>query len=171
MCVCVMMYLWCVIVQYCRSQSAVWLPRNYWIATDVLNLWCSNHNNMKSKNKLWLHPATNRLCCSWDGRSRPCQWTWTGRLSGQSTRSCSRPTSSQWGSRAWQTARDCPWLSRTWAAVRSTLKPLLTTLMAGRWCGHVVMWWFWWLNKCNFLSLLCSHMIVIIQILTFTLPG
>ena len=70
--------------------------------------------------------------CSWEGRSQPCQWTVVVRLSGPNTLRYSRQTSRLSQTLISRMARGCLWPSKTWAAVRSTLRALHTTRMAGR---------------------------------------
>lgn len=74
------------------------------------------------------HPLLDR----WVGRSQPCLWTPVAKSFGPNTVKYSRPTWRPWVMPKSRMERGYLWLSKTWAAVRFTLKPSSTTLMEGR---------------------------------------
>lgn len=77
----------------------------------------------------YLAPHPSRL--SWVGRNRPCPWTPVGRSCGLATLKCSRPTWRPWERLRSEMERGCCWVSKTWAAVRSTPRPSNTAPMGG----------------------------------------
>lgn len=70
-------------------------------------------------------------------KNRRCPWTAVEKLSGPSTLRSSRPTSRPSETRMWRMESGSLWRSKTWAAVRSTLRPWLTTPTEGEPVFHV----------------------------------
>ena len=69
--------------------------------------------------------SVRSMCCSWVEKNQPCPWTPPRvKSSGRSIAKFNKWTWNNWAVTSnWKMEKRCPWTSRKWAAVKSTLKP------------------------------------------------